>query len=94
MFFLKLIVFQLLIQYMSCECGEPGLPFGGSISGYKPHSISSIINYYWSYGERLEIIYSCSYGTIPFYDMNRHCIKGKWTGRVPKCGKYLNHSKL
>jgi hypothetical protein len=71
-------VFILMMPYLSCDCG----PFG-----YTPYH--KLYNYRNVSSESSEITYYCFRNDFSeFYKAYRKCIKGKWTGRVPKCGKY------
>ncbi len=83
MFFSKVIVLilQLLIQKLNCDCGQPGLTFLSPIIG----------NTAKNYPEGRQVTYECLWGSMLFYDKVRTCINGKWTGRVPKCGNLLIH---
>jgi hypothetical protein len=72
------IVFISLMKFMNCDCGPPGIPSNGSIlTEYSP-----------SYPENFKIEYKCNGKQDQLaYNSTRICRKGKWTGRVPKCGK-------
>ncbi len=81
-FLSKIIVLQLWIQKISCDCGPAGLSDrfyirGGNING-EGRSINPE-NSVVSYGDLL------CHNEI-YYDTTRTCTKGKWTGRQPKCG--------
>jgi hypothetical protein len=76
--YVSINVFILMIPYLSCDCG----PFGYT-PYHKLHEYRNVSS------ESSEIDYSCFGGEYElFYKNKRNCIKGKWTGRVPKCGKY------
>jgi hypothetical protein len=80
MFFLKVIVLQLLIQNLKSDCGRPGFTkiFTLPLSFYSGDYI---------FLEETQVKYDdCAFGSMLFYDPIRTCKKGKWTGRVPKCG--------
>ncbi len=72
------IIFVSLLKCMNCDCGRPGIPSLGSINT----EIKS------RFPEYFNIEYKCESGKELIYNANRICRKGKWTGRVPKCGKY------
>ncbi len=72
------IVFLSLLKYVNCDCGPPGIPSLGFINT----EIKS------SYSENTTIEYKCNDRNKLFYYPIRICRKGKWTGRVPKCGIY------
>ncbi len=74
-FFLKIITFLISIQLISCNCGQPGIPFEANIWRDNISGVDTVL-------------YKCSHGFTLFYDEHRYCVRGKWTGRVPKCGKY------
>jgi hypothetical protein len=68
-----------MMPYLNCDCG----PFGYT-PYHKLHEYRNISS------EGSEIDYSCfGYDFELFYNNKRNCIKGKWMGRVPKCGKYI-----
>ncbi len=75
MYFLKIIAFLMSIHLISCNCGQPGKPFGANIWRYNSSRVDTVL-------------YMCSHGFTRFFDEHRYCVRGKWTRRVPKCGKY------
>jgi hypothetical protein len=75
MFFLKIVVFLITIQLIRCNCGQPGKPFESNIWRYNSSGVDTVQ-------------YTCSFGFERFYEEHRYCVRGEWTGRVPKCGKY------
>jgi hypothetical protein len=84
-YLLTINVFILGMPYLSCDCGPFGYtPYHEFDDDTQNRNVSS---------ESSEVRYYCldSYGfnaRDSFYNEVRNCIKGKWTGRVPKCGKY------
>ncbi len=72
------IVFLSILKCMNCDCGRPGIPNDGFITTEIKSSNS----------ENFTIEYYCKFGQRIFYKSSRSCREGKWTGRVPKCGKY------
>jgi hypothetical protein len=72
------IVFLSILKCMNCDCGQPGIPFEGNITTQMKSS----------YSENFTIQYYCKNERKLFYKSSRSCREGKWTGRVPKCGKY------
>jgi len=75
------IVFISLLKCINCNCGPPGIPYLGKVysENYSQNRTS--------FSENSEIRYECESATI-VYNSSRICRKGKWTGRVPKCGNY------
>ncbi len=75
------------MPYLSCDCGPFGYtPYHELEYDTKNRNISS---------ESSKTRYFCLNSDFiggqynSFYEEAvRNCIKGKWTGRVPKCGKY------
>jgi len=70
----------LLIEYIACNCGPPGNSIGAKINVN-----SSIIL------EGNSVQYDCRNDLDEYivYGQSRTCIKGKWSQRIPKCGKNL-----
>ncbi len=77
MLFLKVIVLQLLMRNLRCDCGKAG----NTHSSYKIGTMPAI-----NPEDSQVRYYDCRKGSILFYDKVRTCKKGKWTGRAPKCG--------
>ncbi len=78
MFFSKTLLYLLFIQYINCDCGPAGKPFGTHIYGFRSFS-----------PEKSWLHYECENEFRHLYVVDkRTCIRGKWTGRAPKCGNY------
>ena len=65
-----------MIQHIGSTCGPPGIPVGADIMGYSSTS-----------GEEQTIQYQCKPEFKQIYGQKRTCRRGKWTPRLPKCGK-------
>ncbi len=66
--FVTIVLFSLL-KYMNCDCGPPGIPFGGNITTQMKSS----------FPENFIIEYKCELGLKLFYKSSRTCMEGKWT---------------
>ncbi len=64
----KIIVFQLLLHKISCDCGPAAEPYGAHLNSYR--NISA---------EGSHVNYNCIPWLRLFYDSQRTCTKGKWT---------------
>jgi len=80
LFLLKIILFILIKQQISCDCGPPGKPIGAEIKGNRKKIL-----------EFAHVIYYCKKEFKLFYAQRsyRKCIKGEWNRPVPKCGKSI-----
>jgi hypothetical protein len=86
--FSKLIVLQLLIQYLKSDCGKPGYTDPYTVL----HLFTSRPNGYNLNPEYTHVRYDdCQKGSMQFYNSLRTCKKGKWSGRPPKCGNLDIH---
>jgi len=74
----NVLLLLLITEYVSCDCGPPGIPFGAEIS--RNSSISR---------EGDIVLYKCKNKLKLVYGDERNCNNSKWSGRVPKCGKNL-----
>jgi hypothetical protein len=83
MFYLKIISITLLIQNISSDCSPPAQLLSAYLYGY------NIIS-----KEDSQVDYRCKHEFLQVYNAFRVCTKGKWTGRVPKCGEYSIPSKF
>jgi hypothetical protein len=72
------IVFISLLKCMNCDCGRPGIPYHGFIIAENKSD----------FPENFIVNYKCNDPFTLSYNSTRICRKGKWTGRVPKCGKH------
>ncbi len=59
------------------DCGTPGQPANGHVYGLKERS-----------SEGNEVVYSCKDNYRLIGDHKRTCMRGRWTGEVPRCGEY------
>jgi hypothetical protein len=72
------IVFISLLKCINCDCGPPGIPYCGFI----------YVENIFDFQEDFIVEYNCNDQLTLIYNSSRICRKGKWTGRVPKCGKH------
>jgi hypothetical protein len=86
------ILIQLLIQSISCDCGQPGEPRGGYVSGHVKIGNSNIWISQWkgAIPEGTDIGYECHNlfkDKQPIFTNRRYCKDGKWSGRITNCGE-------
>jgi len=77
--FTNIIILLLLIQYIDCNCGQPGKPSEAIIYGNSSNN-----------KEGVSVSYECEHKLEMVYGYTRTCVRGKWNSRVPKCGKNIN----
>jgi hypothetical protein len=95
-FFSVLILIQLLILSISCDCGQPGEPHRGYVSGHMKRGSSYIWISQWkgAIPEGTDIGYECHDTRVfndkqPIFTNRRYCKDGKWRGRITHCGESL-----